>query len=221
VDARAPKYDGGIVSRLDSVPFGVVVNRSGRRFYDEGENIWPKRYAIWGSLIAEQPGQIAYSILDSKTIESFLPPLFAPYTADSIEELATTLSLDPAMLGATIRSYNDATAGNVDFEPGSMDGCTTRGLAPPKSNWALPIDRPPFYGFPLRPGITFTYMGVEVDPTARVIRLDGQTFQNIYAAGEIMSGNILTKGYLAGFGLTIGSVYGRLAGKEAAVHARH
>jgi tricarballylate dehydrogenase len=220
VDARAPKFDGGIVSRLDSVPFGVVVNRSGVRFYDEGENIWPKRYAIWGSLIAEQDGQTAYSILDSKTIDSFLPPLFEPYVAGSIEELATALTLDPATLGKTIREYNQSAAGNVDFKPGSLDGCATRGLAIPKSNWAMPIDRPPYYAFPLRPGITFTYMGVEVDPVARIVRQDGQPFQNLYAAGEIMSGNILTKGYLAGFGLTIGSVFGRLAGKEAATHAR-
>jgi tricarballylate dehydrogenase len=79
VDARAPKFDGGIVTRLDSIPFGIVVNRLGRRFYDEGENIWPKRYARWGGLIAGQPDQIAYSVLDSKTIRCFLPPMYKPF----------------------------------------------------------------------------------------------------------------------------------------------
>ena len=101
-----------------------------------------------------------------------------------------------------------------------LDGNSTRGLTPPKSNWAMPIDRPPFYGLPLRPGITFTYMGVAVDECARVLDQSGRPFQNVHAAGEIMSGNILTKGYLGGFGLTIGSVFGRLAGREAASNAR-
>lgn len=221
VDARAPKFDGGIVSRLDAVPFGIVVNRDAIRFYDEGENIWPKRYAIWGSLIAEQPEQIAYSILDSKTIDSFLPPLFKPYTSDTIEGLATALKLNPVKFAETVRDYNRAADGNTDFRPGALDGCTTRGLTPPKSNWALPIDKGPYYAFPLRPGITFTYMGVQVDPTAHIVRENGTSFRNLFAAGEIMSGNILTKGYLAGFGLTIGSVFGRLAGTEAATNAKH
>jgi tricarballylate dehydrogenase len=101
-----------------------------------------------------------------------------------------------------------------------LDKNCTKEITPPKSNWAMPIDRPPFYALPLRPGITFTYMGVEVDDCARVVDQHGKPFQNIFAAGEIMSGNILTKGYLGGFGLTIGSVFGRLAGREAANSAR-
>ena len=220
VDARAPKYDGGIVTRLDVVPFGIVVNRLGRRFYDEGENIWPKRYAIWGKLIAEQPGQIAFGIVDSKTINCFLPPMYKPYQADTIEKLAAALGLDPQTFGETVRAYNKATAGNTSFRIEILDGTRTEGVEPPKTNWAVPIDKPPFYGLPLRPGITFTYMGVEVDETTRVLESTGQPFKNVYAAGEIMSGNILTKGYLGGFGLTIGSVFGIRAGTEAAQHAR-
>jgi tricarballylate dehydrogenase len=119
----------------------------------------------------------------------------------------------------TVRNYNQATVGNTEFQPQQLDGLKTRGLHPPKSNWAIPIDRPPFYGFPLRPGITFTYMGVAVDDRTRVLELTGRPFHNVYAAGEIMSGNILTQGYLAGFGLTIGSVFGRLAGREASHHS--
>jgi tricarballylate dehydrogenase len=219
IDARAPKFDGGIVTRLDAIPFGIVVNRRGRRFYDEGEDIWPKRYAIWGRLIAEQPDQIAYSIVDAKTIRSFLPPVYAPYQANSLEDLAGLLEVDAPTLVETVHSFNRATTGNTEFIPERLDGVSTRGLSPPKSNWAVPVDRPPFYGLPLRPGITFTYMGVEVDCRARVIQCNGRPFKNVYAAGEIMSGNILTKGYLAGFGLTIGTVFGRLAGKEAASYA--
>ena len=220
VDARAPKFDGGIVTRLDAIPFGIVVNQQGRRFYDEGENIWPKRYAIWGGLIAAQPGQLAFSIVDSKTIDRFLPPMFKPYQADSHEALGAALGLDPKVFAETVAEYNRATSANTEFRIEVLDGVSSRGLAPPKSNWAVPIDRPPFYGLPLRPGITFTYMGVTVDEKARVVDESGKPFANVYAAGEIMSGNILTRGYLGGFGLTIGSVFGELAGREAAANAR-
>jgi tricarballylate dehydrogenase len=220
VDARSPKFDGGIVTRLDVIPFGIVVNRLGRRFYDEGEDIWPKRYAIWGGLIARQPDQIAYGIADSKTIQSFLPPLFKPYRADSLESLAQLLDLDPQAFAATVAGYNRACAGNANLRMELLDGNCTQGISPPKSNWAIPIDTPPFYGMPMRPGITFTYMGLTVDETMRVLDQRGRPFKNVFAAGEIMSGNILTKGYLGGVGLTIGSVSGQLAGKAAAAHAR-
>ena len=220
VDARAPKFDGGIVTRLDVVPFGIVVNRDAQRFYDEGQDIWPKRYAIWGTLIAQQPGQIAYGIVDSKAIDRFLPPMFKPYQADTLEALAPQLGLAPRNFVETLAEYNRACDGNTNLCMEKLDGNTTRGIHPPKSNWAMPLDRPPFYGLPLRPGITFTYMGVAVDECARVLDQSGRPFQNVYAAGEIMSGNILTKGYLGGFGLTIGSVFGRLAGKEAASNAK-
>ena len=220
VDARAPKFDGGIVTRLDAIPFGIVVNQLGRRFYDEGENIWPKRYASWGGLIAAQPGQIAFCIVDSKTIDRFLPPMYKPFQADSLVALGTVLGLDAKVFEETVGEYNRATDGKTEICVEVLDGACTRGITPPKSNWAIPIDRPPFYGFPLRPGITFTYMGVTVDERARVLDQSGHPFKNVYAAGEIMSGNILTKGYLGGFGLTIGSVFGELAGREAASNAR-
>ncbi|MGB9067113.1 MAG: FAD-dependent tricarballylate dehydrogenase TcuA [Candidatus Acidiferrales bacterium] len=220
VDARAPKYDGGIVTRLDAIPFGVVVNRDARRFYDEGENIWPKRYAIWGGLIATQPGQIAYCIVDSKTIRRFLPPVYKPFQSDTLDGLARALQLDPEVFTETMGAYNRATSGNTNLRMDILDRACTNGIQPRKSNWALPIDRAPFYGLPLRPGITFTYMGVTVNEKAQVLDRNERPFENVYAAGEIMSGNILTKGYLAGFGLTIGSVFGRLAGSEAGSHAR-
>jgi tricarballylate dehydrogenase len=215
LDARAPKFDGGIVTRLDSVPFGIVVNQQVRRFYDEGEDFWPKRYAIWGKLIAEQPGQIAYSIIDSKALPEFMPSVFPPVEAGSIGELATALEIAPRELEAVVDEFNRSVRGGK-FDPGNLDGCRTEGLTPPKSHWARSIDAPPYYGYPLRPGITFTYLGVTVDEQARVVMQNDAPARNIFAAGETMAGNILGKGYLAGFGLTIGSVFGRIAGREAA-----
>jgi tricarballylate dehydrogenase len=218
LDARAPKFDGGIVTRLDSVPFGIVVNKRVERFYDEGEDFWPKRYAIWGKLIAQQPDQIAYSILDAKALPHFMPSVFPPVEANSVGELGSTLGLDPKALTAAVDEFNRAVRLDA-FDPGSLDSCRTEGLDPPKSHWARAIDKPPYYGYPLRPGITFTYLGVTVDEQARVIVQNDQPARNIFAAGEVMAGNILGKGYLAGFGLTIGSVFGRIAGREAARHA--
>ena len=215
LDARAPKFDGGIVTRLDSVPFGIVVNKEVKRFYDEGEDFWPKRYAIWGKLIAEQPDQIAYSIIDANALPRFMPSVFAPVAAGSIAELATALEIDPQALVAVVDEFNRSVRAGK-FDPASLDDCRTEGLTPPKSHWAKVIDTPPFYGYPLRPGITFTYLGVTVDEQARVIMQDDRPAKNIFAAGEMMAGNILGKGYLAGFGLTIGSVFGRIAGREAA-----
>ena len=219
LDARAPKFDGGIVTRLDSVPFGIVVNKAVKRFYDEGEDFWPKRYAIWGKLIAEQPEQIAYSIVDANALPHFMPSVFPPVEANSIAELATALAIDPQALVDVVDEFNRSVRAGK-FDPGRLDDCRTDGLIPAKSHWAKTIDTPPYYGYPLRPGITFTYLGVAVDAQARVIMQDNRPAKNIFAAGEMMAGNILGKGYLAGFGLTIGSVFGRIAGREAARHAR-
>jgi tricarballylate dehydrogenase len=215
IDARSPRFDGGIATRLDSIPFSIVVNSGGTRFYDEGEELWPKRYAIWGRNIAGQPGQIAYSVWDAKVNRLFLPPMYGPVSAASVAGVATGLGLDPDALAATVAEYNKAVVAGT-FDPSRLDGCRTGGLTPPKSNWAQPIDTPPFYGIAMRPGITFTFMGVKVTREARVRTGDGGAFGNVFAAGEIMSGNVLSSGYLGGFGLTIGTVWGRIAGAAAA-----
>jgi tricarballylate dehydrogenase len=218
IDARAPKFDGGIVTRLDCVSFGIVVNKHARRFYDEGEDFWPKRYAIWGRLVAQQLDQTAYAIIDSKSIDLFMPSVFPPIEADSIRHLAGKLELDPSLLEKTVSVFNKATLPGT-FDPSILDNCSTEDLEPAKSHWARPLDAPPFYGYPLRPGITFTYLGVAVNQKAQVIMQNDQPAENIFAAGEIMAGNILGKGYMAGLGMTIGTVFGRLAGKEAARYA--
>jgi tricarballylate dehydrogenase len=217
IDARAPKFDGGIVTRLDCVSFGIVVNKAGRRFYDEGEDFWPKRYAIWGRLVAQQPDQIAYALIDAKSMDLFMPSVFPPVEAATMGEMAAKLDLDPKALTQTVTDFNAATRAGA-FDHTELDDCTTHGLTPPKSHWARPLNTPPFYGYPLRPGITFTYLGVAVNERAQVVFTDHGPAANIFAAGEIMAGNILGQGYMAGFGMTIGTVFGRIAGKEAVRH---
>jgi tricarballylate dehydrogenase len=220
IDGRAPKFDGGIVARLDCVPFSVVVNRDAQRFYNEGEDVWPKRYAIWGRLVAQQPDQIAYSIIDSRSERLFMPSVFPAIKADTIGGLAEKLGLDPAALEATITNFNAACQPGA-FDSSKLDGTHTEGIDPPKTNWARPIAVPPFSGYPLRPGITFTYLGVRVNERAQVIMQDGRPAANLFASGEIMAGSILGRGYLAGFGMAIGTVFGRIAGQEAAKRVRN
>jgi tricarballylate dehydrogenase len=218
VDARAPRFDSGIVTRLDCLPLGIVVNSLGERFYDEGEDVWPKRYAIWGKLIARQPGQIAFAIVDAKSAGSFMPSVFPPITANTIAQLAALLELPAASLEGTVDEFNRAVRpGTLDLN--GLDDCRTEGLSPNKTHWARRLDTPPYWAYPLRPGITFTYLGLKVNELGRVLMSNGQPTLNVYAAGEVMAGNILLKGYLAGFGMTIGTVFGRIAGEEAARHA--
>ena len=213
IDARAPKFDGGIVTRLDSVPLGIVVNKHGDRFYDEGEDYWPKRYAIWGRLVAQQPDQIAYSIIDSKARGRFMPSVFPPIVAGSIRELAAAIDVPAGTLASTVERFNAAVRPGT-FDHQVLDDCRTEGLVPNKTHWAQRIDAPPFHAYPLRPGITFTYLGVKVDERARVV-MKGGVSENIFAAGEIMAGNILGRGYVAGVGMTIGTVFGEIAGRES------
>lgn len=220
IDARAPKFDGGIITRLDCVIYGIVVNKNCERFYDEGEDIWPKRYAIWGRLVAAQPDQIAYIIFDARSLELFMPSLFPPIKGDSIADLAGQLGLDPEKLTDTVATFNNAVQPGT-FDPDNYDDCTTAGLTPPKTHWARKIEQGPFYAYPVRPGITFTYLGVKVNKEARMIMSDGKPAANMFAAGEIMAGNVLGQGYAAGIGMTIGSVFGRAAGRGAAKHARN
>ena len=214
VDARAPLFDGGISTRVDSVSLGIMVNRDAQRFYDEGEDFWPKRYAIWGRLVAGQPGQIGYSIVDAKAVGRFMPAVYPPTRANTLPELALALGLDAAALLRTVAEFN-AACSNGHFDHAVLDGCHTVGITPAKTHWARPIDTAPFLAYALKPGITFTYLGMKVDATAAV-RFGDQPSANLFAAGEMMAGNVLGKGYTAGVGMTIGTVFGRIAGASAA-----
>jgi tricarballylate dehydrogenase len=214
IDARAPLYDGGICTRIDCVSLGVVVNREAHRFYDEGEDFWPKRYAIWGRLVAQQPGQVGYSIIDAKAVGRFMPPVFPGVKADTLPDLADQLGLDRETFMQTLNDYN-ASCIPGSFDHTALDDCHTDGVSPAKSHWARPIDTAPFYAYALKPGVTFTYLGLKTDETAAV-RFGDVPSSNLFVAGEMMAGNVLGKGYTAGVGMSIGTAFGRIAGTEAA-----
>ncbi len=218
IDARAPLYDGGICTRIDCVSLGIVVNAQAERFYDEGEDFWPKRYAIWGRLVAQQRGQVAHSIIDAKSIGRFMPPVFPGVTAATLFELARGLGVDEARLVATVERFNAACRVGT-FDHTVLDDCRTVGLTPAKSHWARPIDKPPFFGYTVRPGETFTYLGLKTDEDASV-HFGGVPSENLFVAGEMMAGNVLGKGYTAGVGMSIGTAFGRIAGARAAAAAR-
>ncbi|MBP2306461.1 FAD-dependent tricarballylate dehydrogenase TcuA [Azospirillum melinis] len=213
VDGRAPPFDGGIVTRLDGLPHGIVVDRDGRRFADEGAVVGPSRYTAWGELVARCPGAVAFSVFDSAIAERFRPSIFPAIQADSVGGLASALGIGPPALGSTVAAFNAALNATV------AGGGTTAGVHPPKTRLAAPITVPPFGAYPVRAGVTSTCLGVRVDGRARVLRPDGTAIDGVHAAGVIMAPNILGTGYLAGSAMTIGAVFGRIAGREAAAHA--
>jgi tricarballylate dehydrogenase len=155
-------------------------------------------------------------MIDSKVVGRFMPSVFPPIRAESIAELAAKLDLPARKIIETVETFNRAVLPG-SFDHNLLDDCRTSSeVAPPKSHWAQKLDKPPFFGYPLRPGITFTYLSVKVNEKAEVQLREKAARPNVFAAGEIMAGNILGKGYPAGFGMTIGSVFGRIAGREAA-----
>ena len=140
-----------------------------------------------------------------------MPSVFPPIEASSLGELATELGVNSSSLINTVRQFNQAVQ-KGDYDPTKLDGKQTLGLSPDKTNWALTLDSPPFLAYPLKPGITFTYLGLKINEQAQVLNQNNTPFDNVTAAGEIMAGNILGEGYCAGTGMTIGGVFGRIAG---------
>ncbi len=213
IDARAPLYDGGIVTRVDCVSLGVMVNRDAQRFYDEGEDFWPKRYAIWGRLVAQQPGQIGYCIIDSKAVGRFMPPVFPGVQADTLPELARAAGPGRGRLHEDAWATSTPPAAPAPSTTRCSTTAAPRGSRRPRRTGRVRIDTPPFYGYALRPGITFTYLGLKTDEHAAV-HFDGAPSDNLFVAGEMMAGNVLGKGYTAGVGMSIGTAFGRIAGTQ-------
>jgi tricarballylate dehydrogenase len=201
-----------------SYPFGVLVNRAGERFVDEGEDLGLYTYAKYGAEILRQPGALAWQIFDHKTAH-LLEGRYQtsePVVADTLRGLVTQLELDdPERALATLDAYNASAAGPEGFDPSRKDGLATRDLDPPKSNWALRLDTPPFLAYSATGGITFTFGGLKIDRDARVIATDWRPIPGLFACGE-MVGGLFHVNYPGGTGLVSGAVFGRIAGRSAA-----
>jgi tricarballylate dehydrogenase len=221
LDADAPPV--GQLSMTDklsrySYPYCILLNRDGERFVDEAsDEVW-LTYAKTGSAIREQPGAWAVQVFDQRTVR-LLEPRYStgtPVEADTIADLAAKLGLPIEATERTVAAFNAAASADGDFEPFVKDGRSTApGLTPPKSNWALPLDTPPYVAYPVCCGITFTYGGLSIDTEARVVDTVGQVMPNLYATGEI-AGGFFYHNYPAGSGLVRGAVFGRIAGGSAA-----
>ncbi|WP_462323093.1 FAD-dependent tricarballylate dehydrogenase TcuA [Halochromatium sp.] len=219
VDARSPADDGGIVTRVRGMPAGIVVDADAQRVHDEGADTASTRYSIWGQRLADLPGQIGWLILDAEGERTAPAGVYPPVRAATPEALATQLGLDPNRLAATLAAFNAATrppAAGGETASAEAAGWNTVGLSPPKSAHARPLCTPPFAAYPMRPGITFSQYGLAVDPHLRVLLQDQRPVENLFAAGMIMAANLIGTGYLSGVALTIGLVFGRLAGERAA-----
>ena len=182
-----------------------------KRFHDEGEDARKTHFARWGARIAECPDQIAWLILDANGVERALPTALAPIRADTHR-------------GARDRAWARTGGAGIDGERvqrrdgyrrrwNAANERRTTGLSPPKSRGAVALTAPPFVAYPLRPGVTFTHYGVAVDERLRVMKNDGQPIRNVFAAGMVMAANVLGDGYLAGLGVSLSAVFGRLAGE--------
>ncbi|QIK37598.1 FAD-dependent tricarballylate dehydrogenase TcuA [Caldichromatium japonicum] len=216
VDGRSPADDGGIVTRIRGIPEGIVVDQEGRRREDEGGDTASTRYALWGRRLADWPRQIGYLLLDARGLRAAPPALYPPISAATLGELAIQLGIDPEALRLTLDAYHAAI--RPPRAPG--DDWQALGLLPPKTRRAYPLVEPPFHAYPLRPGITFTAQGLAVGPDTRVRLANGGVVENLFAAGMIMAPNLIPQGYLSGLALTIGLVFGRIAGSEAARYVR-
>ena len=201
-----------------SYAYGVMLNRKGLRFVDEGEDMHFYTYAKFGGIILRQPGSLAWQIFDQKTVH-LLEARYRtskPIAADTLAGLVEQLTLDDkAQALRTLEEYNAAAAGPEGFDPTRKDGVSTRGLALEKSNWALKLDRPPFVAYSATGGITFTFGGLKIDAAARVIGTDWRPIPGLYACGE-MVGGLFHYNYPGGTGLVSGAVFGRIAGRSAA-----
>ncbi|MFW6195327.1 MAG: FAD-binding protein, partial [Chloroflexota bacterium] len=220
-DAGAPEYGDLRVADLfqkHSYPLGIVVNSEGARFLDEGADFRNYTYARYGQEIMKQPGRLAFQIFDQQTTgllrDEYSIREVTRATGSTIRELAEALDIDPDGLERTVEEFN-AAAQEGRFDPSLLDGKRTQGISPPKSNWALRLEKPPFVGYAVTCGITFTFGGLKIDREARVTGSLGRPIAGLYAAGEA-AGGLYYDNYPGGSGLMSGAVFGRIAGRNAA-----
>ena len=226
-DSHATAYGDftlpGDIFKKHSYPLGIIVNKNGLRFVDEGADFRNYTYAKLGREVLKQPDRIAYQIFDNQVSSHLRPEYFLPqatrFQADSLQELGQQISIDTLIFLATIRSYNQAVC-EGNYNPSILDRKKTRGISPPKSNWALKIEVPPFYAFPVICGITFTYGGLKVNRNAQVLDRQDRVIRGLYAAGELVGG-LFYHNYPGGAGLMAGATFGKIAGENAAATIQH
>jgi len=208
----------GDLFQKHSYPLGIVVNLRGERFLDEGADYRSYTYAKYGQEILKQPQRAAYQIFDQKVVpmlrEEYRIREVTKAEAPTIEELAKKVEIDPEGLARTVREFNAAVQPG-EFNPAILDGKSTKGITPPKSNWALPLDTPPYVGYGVTCGITFTFGGLRINTHAQVLDTEDRLIPGLYAAGELVGG-LFYHNYPGGSGLMAGAVFGKLAGESAA-----
>ncbi len=222
-DMNAPEFGDLTVGdqfQKHSYPFGVLINASGKRFLDEGADFRNYTYAKYGRVVLEQPGQFAWQIFDRKVThllrDEYRIRQITKVTANTIEEFARKLEgVDAAAFLDTIKAWNQAVRTDIPFDPNVKDGRCTHGLAVNKSNWANLIDTPPFEGYAVTCGVTFTFGGLRINAEAQVLNTDHRPIGGLYAAGELVGG-LFYFNYPGGTGLMSGAVFGKIAGTAAA-----
>ena len=222
-DLNAPEFGDLAVGdgfQKHSYPLGIMVNADGQRFVDEGADFRNYTYARYGGEILAQPGQMAWQVFDARVShllrDEYRIRQVTRVRADTLEALAGQMEgVDPEGFLETVRAFNAAIDTSRPFDPAVKDGRAALGIPVPKSNWANPLDRPPFEAYGVTCGITFTFGGLQVDARARVISEDGSPIPGLYAAGELVGG-LFYHNYPGGTGLTSGAVFGRAAGRNSA-----
>lgn len=217
IDATFPDVELSNKANRYGYTFGITVNSLGQRFFDEGEAHHSYTYAKTGWAVLGQPGGVAYQIFDRKGSalhDSRYYRFATAIEASSITELAGKIGIEPAILNHTVDEFNGAVRDDVPFDATRADGRCTEGIAPRKSNWALPIDEPPFAAYPVTGGITFTFGGVEIDPNAQVLNTGGRPVRGLFASGDIVG--LFFHNYPSCTGQTRNVVFSRLAGRNAA-----
>ena len=219
VDPRSGRHEPVVLN----YPYGILVNRAGERFADEAPATVDASYEAVSRRIMAQPEGIAFAITDArledvpnwrKSVRSDR----APVEAETLAGLAEALGIDGERLARTVAAYNDSCPGEAGFRPLALDGCATRGLSPRKSNWARPVDRPRFRGWPIIAANCFTFGGLKIDPGARVLNMDGEAIPGLYAAGE--TAGLYYRTYTGSTSVMRGAVFGRIAGLGAAARGR-
>ena len=214
IDAESADVEGGI-TRIDGYQYGLILNHDGERFVDEGQDSRAHTYAKFGRRIFEQPYHEAFIVVDSKTVDdvAHMGP-GRPITADSIESLANRLGIeDVEATVETVEEFNEA-CDPGEYRPNELDGNATTGLELPKSNWALPLDEPPFTGYPVTGGMTFGFGGVAITTDAEVLDTRDEPIPGLYAAGNC-TGGLFYENYPGGTGLTNAAVFGKIAAETA------